>query len=350
MYYLNNIPPDKIQSVQHYTTNHSIIGEKKPTNCTAIIPLAYTPSAQELEYLKQFNYLLWIGDAFANKWIFGTYDDGENLSPFDHLIFYRMEYSLTDNYVIFFGKNEQRAIQGLKTKKVYMFDREIWVPEDKKEFIFKWKDGRFLNCLKMNVTSTVDSRAIPENFIDKVAKFRDFIESHNSTPILFGGTLLGWYRECSFIMDTTDVDLAMKIDALNPIMMKNLEKTKEFKLYWILGKINDSLELSVYSNNIKIDLFFLYENADSAWVGGLFVSKRKKLQWIYPPILEFCVGELLGKLFHVPCNVEEVLQADYGEWKVPHATANFTWYESHKNIREAGYWSKQEWKDVYRTF
>ena len=35
------------------------------------------------------------------------------------------------------------------------------------------------------------------------------------TTVLFGGTALGWYRECGFIPYTTDVDLATPIKELN---------------------------------------------------------------------------------------------------------------------------------------
>ncbi|MCP9258073.1 Fukutin [Dirofilaria immitis] len=188
-----------------------------------------------------------------------------------------------------------------------------------------------------------------------MATFRDFIESFKAIPFLFGGTLLGWYRECSFIKDTTDVDMAMKITSLDLRMLKNMEKSNDFRLFgssekFALLYINDSLEVSVYSANIKIDLFFLYENKDFAWVGGMIVSKRKKFRWVYPPISQICTGDLLGRLFHVPCNVEEVLKADYGDWRIPYPTANFTWYKTHKNIHEAGYWSENEWNDTYKIF
>lgn len=55
----------------------------------------------------------------------------------------------------------------------------------------------------------------------------------------------------------------------------------------------------------------MYETKDSAWVGGMLISEKKKFRWIYPLISQICTGDLLGRLFHVPCNIEEVLKVCY---------------------------------------
>lgn len=68
------------------------------------------------------------------------------------------------------------------------------------------------------------------------------------------------------------------------------------------------MELSVYARRVKIDLFFMYRDTNSDWVGGMIVGQRKKLRWDYPHVDELCTGDLLGILFNVPCNVEKVLE------------------------------------------
>ncbi|VDP15506.1 unnamed protein product [Onchocerca flexuosa] len=305
---------------------------------------------QELQYLKQFHHLFWLPDIIPNKYVFGTYDKLRNPVAIGNIIIYRMINSSNEDYVRFVHYKDLRAAYGLRAVKKYIFEREMWIPVNKEEFLRKWNSGRFLDCIGLNISTSRSKSVIPDDYINNLAKFRDFIESFRAAPFLFGGTLLGWYRECSFIKDTTDVDMAMKITSLDLRMLKNMKNSEDFKLFWILGKVNDSLELSVYSANIKIDLFFVYENEDFAWVGGMIVSERKKLRWVYPPISQICTGDLLGRLFHVPCNVEEVLKADYGDWRKPHPNADFIWYESHKNVHEAGYWSESEWNDTYKVF
>ncbi|VDM28379.1 unnamed protein product [Toxocara canis] len=150
----------------------------------------------------------------------------------------------------------------------------------------------------------------------------------------------------------------MKITELDESMLNDLQHTHLFKLYWILGKptigvlqVNDSLELSVYSDSIKIDLFFVFHGEENDWVGGMIVSRRAKLKWIYPRINRLCVGDLHGVLFNVPCNVEEVLEADYGSnWTIPHQTSSFVWHSSHRNVRRNGNWEQWEWSSVYKVF
>uniref|UniRef100_A0A0R3RV28 Fukutin n=1 Tax=Elaeophora elaphi TaxID=1147741 RepID=A0A0R3RV28_9BILA len=305
---------------------------------------------EELEYLKQFDHLFWLYDIIPNKYVFGTYDETKNVMAIGNIIVYRMINSSNEDYIKFVRNRDLRAAYGIRAIKKRIFGRETWITTDRKDFLRKWTNGRFLNCIRLNISNSLDKSVIPDDYVNNMAKFRDFLELYSATPFLFGGTLLGWYRECSFIKDTTDVDMAMKITSLDLRMLKNMEKSNDFKLFWILGKINDSLEVSVYSAKIKMDLFFLYETENSSWVGGMLVDERKKFRWIYPLISQICTGDLLGRLFHVPCNVEQVLKADYGNWRIPHPTANFTWYESHKNVHEAGYWSKSEWNDTYKIF
>ncbi|VDK77354.1 unnamed protein product [Litomosoides sigmodontis] len=303
----------------------------------------------ELQYLRQFRHLFWFPDAIPQKYVFGTYDNSANLEAVGNIIVYRMINSSNGDYVKFVQDGDDlRAAYGLHAVKRHMFERETWIPTNREKFLRKWKNGRYLNCLGLNISNSSDKPVIPDHYVNNVAKFRDFLDSYSAVPFLFGGTLLGWYRECSFIKDTTDVDLAMKITSLDPRMLKNMEKLNDLKLFWILGKINDSLEVSVYSANIKIDLFFMYETKNFAWVGGMMISEKKKFRWVYPLISQICTGDLLGRLFHVPCNIEEVLEADYGNWRIPHPTANFTWYKSHKNVHEAGYWNESEWDDAYK--
>lgn len=262
---------------------------------------------------------------------------------------FKMEEAASGDYIKIFANDGLRAIHGLNIQTTKLRNLELQIIDNGVDFKRKWRNSRFISCLGLNVSNA--QRVIPESYVNDLVNFRNFIEQYHSSIFFFGGTLLGWYRECSFIRDTTDVDFAMKIEELEESMLVDLKETTLFDLFWMLGKKEDSLELSVYSHGIKIDLFFLYRDATNDWVGGMFIPERRKLRWVYPHIGQLCTGDLLGKLFNVPCNVESVLQADYGpNWRIPHTTATFQWDKSHKNVRRVGFWKKSEWKDVYRTF
>ncbi|KFD44844.1 hypothetical protein M513_14280, partial [Trichuris suis] len=114
---------------------------------------------------------------------------------------------------------------------------------------------------------------------------------------------------------------------------------------------SDSLELSVYAKSTKIDLFFVYSNGNSSWVGGMIPSQRRKLRWSYPKISRLCRAELLGELFSVPCNVNEVLNADYGpNWSHTIEDKNFIWYKSHRNVQTLDKYTDMEWRRVFQVY
>lgn len=170
------------------------------------------------------------------------------------------------------------------------------------------------------------------------------------TPFLFGGTVLGWYRECAIIPYTADMDMAVPATQYRKELEKALIADKNLMLRWVLGKPNYSLELSVTYMGVKIDLFFLYEEADKTWVGGMFVPEKEKLRWEYPKLMNLCTAELKERLFYVPCNVVDFLEADYGpEWREPFHDDQFVWFSSHRNVKRVGKWSTNEWTAVYRT-
>ena len=70
----------------------------------------------------------------------------------------------------------------------------------------------------------------------------------------------------------------------------------------------DSLEITIYSDTIKIDLFIMYRAGAIHYSPGFILATKQKIQFIYPEIDDLCTGDLLGILFNVPCNVEDVLE------------------------------------------
>ncbi|KHN75690.1 Uncharacterized protein T07A5.1 [Toxocara canis] len=262
-----------------------------------------------------------------------------------------MEKSPSTDYVKFYVGGEVHAIHGLRAASIMYDGVETSIPLNVDSFLWKWQSSRFIDCRGLKLSDVAIVPVIKKSFVRSMARFRNFIERYRSRPLLFGGTLLGWYRECAFISDTTDVDFAMHINELNEVMLQDLQILHSPKLYWILGMVNDSLELSVYADSVKIDLFFVFRDKHEDWVGGMDVGAKQKLRWSYPRIDKHCVGDLYGRLFNVPCNVEQVLQADYGRnWTTHHKNSEFFWRTSHKNVRKGRKWKNNEWRSAYRLF
>ncbi|GMT17452.1 hypothetical protein PFISCL1PPCAC_8749, partial [Pristionchus fissidentatus] len=226
----------------------------------------------------------------------------------------------------------------------------VFWPTDVHTFLNDWNFSRFMECevqLKRNDTGT---RSIPLSFLSEMAKLRDFIKERKARLTLAGGSLLGWYRECSIIPHTTDIDFFIRAEEYSPAIKADLDDKKSpYKLFRIYGTPTDSYELSLNVKKAKavnIDLFFLYTNKNESFVGGLAWYTRKKYKWSYPRITELCTADLLGHLFYVPCNTGDVLDMEYGDWRKDSASANFVWYKSHSNVKENGQFSKEEMKTM----
>lgn len=120
---------------------------------------------------------------------------------------------------------------------------------------------------------------------------------------MFGGTTLGWYRECGIIPYTNDVDFASPIVEWNDNVEKMFTLNRRYALRTVFGLVlahkrynaarvilqpNDPLELTVGVGRRRIDLFFLYSdtNDNSSWVGGTSVQTREKFRYEVQSVLE----------------------------------------------------------------
>lgn len=66
------------------------------------------------------------------------------------------------------------------------------------------------------------------------------------------------------------------------------------------------------------------------------------LRYFYPRLKNICATVLLGYLFHVPCNAEEFIRADYGDdWRLP--VKDYKWYNHGVDVGE---WSLEELPQV----
>ncbi|KAH7724260.1 Fukutin [Aphelenchoides avenae] len=227
------------------------------------------------------------------------------------------------------------------------------VPDSIPRFLKSWARGRFYSCKRLITRAENVARTIPLSFADSIAEFRDLCEEHNVTCSLFGGSLLGWYRECSIIPHTWDFDFAMRRSEHSEELIQTFIDSKTFRLKWILGRLNDSLELTVIKEGQPIDLFYLYEDAARGmdYTAGMNEGARQQLRWYQPKMQGVCAGDLLDKLVYVPCNTVDVLRATYGDkWMKDHPSGQYDWLNSPKNVEFGVVYSSTEWPLVMRRY
>ncbi|KAL7070848.1 hypothetical protein ACQ4LE_009699 [Meloidogyne hapla] len=226
----------------------------------------------------------------------------------------------------------------------------IEMPSDLKSFKRDWKNGKYLKCTPLLERPKFIQRTIPLKFLDKLVEFSNLLDKFNATAFLLSGTLLGWARECSLIPHTTDIDLGIFSEEHSDSLLRAMITSKIFKIYWILGRLKNSFELSVSVDGTKIDLFYLYKSKENASIGGMRPSLKQRLKWNFPKLSgEICAAEMHGRLFHVLCDYYKIVESDYGkeEWKKDYHSKDYVWDKSSKNIEYMEIYLETEWPNVY---
>ncbi|XP_052032469.1 ribitol-5-phosphate transferase FKTN isoform X3 [Apodemus sylvaticus] len=115
------------------------------------------------------------------------------------------------------------------------------------------------------------------------------------------------------------------------------------------GKVEDSLELSFQGkDDVKLDIFFFYEETDHMWNGGTQARTGKKFKYLFPKFT-LCWTEFVDIKVHVPCETVDYIEANYGKtWKIPVKT--WDWKSSPPNVQPNGVWPISEWDEVIQLY
>ncbi|CAG9530825.1 unnamed protein product [Cercopithifilaria johnstoni] len=211
-------------------------------------------------------------------------------------------------------------------------------------FVWTLRRSRFISCKK---DSAVRFRKTYPHIFNKKPKigneiiltlqaFRNWAIERGVTPMLYAGTLLGWYRQCGIIPYTHDIDFTIFIEEYYDEFPDDIMNSSFMKLSLRFNKPEDLLEYKVYiKNSIPMDIFFLYHDQSNSWVGGL--SYTTKYRFIYPLINQTCGTDFLGYLMYVPCDPLSLIMSEHGEnWWEPLDSSKYSWNESPLNVREIG--------------
>ncbi|KAJ4919641.1 hypothetical protein JOQ06_002082 [Pogonophryne albipinna] len=152
--------------------------------------------------------------------------------------------------------------------------------------------------------------------------------------------LPGLVRQCSVISYSRDVDIGIFIADFRPDIIAAF-RTAGLSLKHKFGKVEDSLELSFLSEDVKLDVFFFYEDGDIARSG-------RKFKYVFPGF-SLCWAELLDLKVRVPCETLDYLSANYGPmWSVP--LRSWDWKTSPSNVQENGAWPVAEWAELIQVY
>ncbi|KAI6192086.1 hypothetical protein M3Y97_00298300 [Aphelenchoides bicaudatus] len=222
------------------------------------------------------------------------------------------------------------------------------------------RDSIFIESKRMKMNRTVNKQGIDlkaaQTAIRSVRLKVEDIAYKIQQPItvfLTCGTLLGWYRENSIIPHTSDLDFAVKEEDLSNRSEEFIQHVESsFEMRDRIGFMNSSLEFRLTMPNVEFDLFIHYHDLNDPqkrdYVPGFDFNNNQTVFWHSPHVKELCAGVLLQSLVYVPCNVEELLVAYYGnEWTIDCETRKCNYRKDIITQRGQKY-TKEQMKEVIK--
>ncbi|ELW64570.1 FSD1-like protein, partial [Tupaia chinensis] len=197
---------------------------------------------------------------------------------------------------------------------------EVLIPKDLTHFLEEIPHSRFIECRYKEARAffqqylddnTVEAMAFRKNAKELLQLAAKTLKKLGVRFWLSSGTCLGWYRQCNIIPYSKDVDLGVFIqDYKSDIILAFQDAGLPLKHKF--GKVEDSLELSFQGkDDVKLDIFFFYEETDHMWNGGTQAKTGKKFKYLFPKFT-LCWTEFVDMKVHVPCETTEYIEANYG--------------------------------------
>ncbi|XP_052775283.1 ribitol-5-phosphate transferase FKTN-like [Mya arenaria] len=233
---------------------------------------------------------------------------------------------------------------------------KYYVPNPAEKFLQDIPDSNLVECnltradqffRKNPPDSAEQAKLFQRNARQIIARAKLYLDELGIPFWLSSGTCLGWFRQCSIITYSQDVDLAIFIRDFKPELIPTFERGGFF-LKHVFGKVSDSYELSFQAGDIKLDLFFFYEEGNITWNGGTHHETGQKYKYLFPTF-NLCWTVFLDLKVRVPCPPQPYIEANYGQnWLEP--VTHWEWNKSPPNVRENGVWPKEEWDEVIQVF
>uniref|UniRef100_A0A1A8BYH6 Fukutin n=1 Tax=Nothobranchius kadleci TaxID=1051664 RepID=A0A1A8BYH6_NOTKA len=233
---------------------------------------------------------------------------------------------------------------------------DVQLPQNISNFLMQHQHARFLECRHQDARRFLqlypdDSSAAAHDFRRK-AKLLLSVAAQTLAVLhvpfwISSGTCLGWFRQCNIISYSQDVDIGIFISDFRPDIVAAF-RDAGLSLKHKFGKVEDSLELSFLSDDVKLDIFFFYKHEGVMWNGGTQAKSGRKFKYVFAPFT-LCWAELLEVKVRVPCETLDYVMANYGVfWNVP--VRSWDWKTSPRNVIENGMWPSKEWAELIQVY
>ncbi|PIK59559.1 putative fukutin-like [Apostichopus japonicus] len=255
-----------------------------------------------------------------------------------------------------YGNRGEGAYDKMEFAEVKVDNVYFMVPKYPKKFLNQIQHSTFLECNYERAAKFVtrhydDGDVVGERFRsnakDILIAGAAVLDELGIPFWLSSGTCLSWFRECRIIGHSLDVDFGMKIEDYSVRLIPAMEMAG-LMLVHQFGKRSDSYELSFVKDQLKLDIFFFYEEGNTLWNGGSDTSTGEKYKYIFP-WFDLCWTEFIGIKVRVPCQTLSYVEANYGKsWNTK--VTSWNWKSSPPNVIPNGQWPKEEWPEVMQVF
>jgi len=174
-------------------------------------------------------------------------------------------------------------------------------------FLAQTGNSTFIPCNK--TLANIYNTQYPHNWTEEQLQWKQaargiLVEAKNILDEMgipfFLAAMLGWYRQCDLVHYMNDLHIGIMGKDYKPGFREAFEK-KGFKVKLWLGRVNDSLEVSLVANGTKIDVFFHYPDTDGVlYLMGcdVYSATKYKFRWTN---FSLCWTEFLGLKVRIPC-------------------------------------------------
>jgi len=144
----------------------------------------------------------------------------------------------------------------------------------------------------------------------------DVLNNLNCYWWLEAGTCLAAVREEQFIDHDVDIDFGLTdINKAEDIENKMIDKG--FEIYHRFGVLDNGYEVSFKRDNVKVDFFFFYRDANTWWHSAWYQGKQLFFEFNHKLFDILQKDKFLGLEVNLPYDTDQYLIARYGDWRTP---------------------------------
>lgn len=236
--------------------------------------------------------------------------------------------------------------------------RNYIYPKNIIKFLNNLKYSKFIECNHTNAVifknlyksdTSIQARRFRHRARKLLFKTKVVLDNLQIPFWLSSGTCLGYLRQCDIIPYSQDVDIGIFVKDFNYRIITDMRAHQLHLKHWF-GELEDSLEFSFIDSksNLKLDIFFFYDNGNAYWNGGTQLKTGKKFKYIFEKF-DLCWTLFLGLKLRVPCDTKTYIMANYGpNWTVP--IKQWDWKSSPINVKFNGFWPRNKWPRVIRSW